>query len=454
MSAFSGCAVSKPPVNCKDAQNRASSTPGPKAKNLFRYVPRRILQVSAMELDGPGSPPLGQSSFTKRFWQLVDSVVDPAWRTLLEMPWAIRATTLAAITAGLAFWQIPGLWEGMTSHLISNPPIAAQAGADRGFPDNAATEALTSRIGNMVRTEILQNPQDQTAWSLAQAMFSVMLAKKSIPSNMEAINSKIKSTAHNERFCWSEYDNEPDKPCALFISGWIFGSIPESNLSSYRNEIDKALELQTQSGAWPMFESTLSDRFLSTYTTAWMIVGLKAVRDARLDPALNDRIDPAIARACVWLVKNRESSGRWKSFPDLPYSRVSLSISGLVVHAIAEGCPDQIEAVADSWVDRLAQTTAFGDNDENGYIEIQTGLGQTNDHFVYFRIPWMMIAAIDAAEHSNPDRRAKATRFVGNLLARPEVQNADSDHRSWARAELLVALEYLAANRKNLSPAS
>ena len=65
------------------------------------------------------------------------------------------------------------------------------------------------------------------------------------------------------------------------------------------------------------------------------------------------------------------------------------------------------------------------------------------DTFVQLKLPWMLIATVDAYSNGNILQKGRALDWINVALSKQSVLTADANTESWKRAELLYAIKYV-----------
>lgn len=393
-----------------------------------------------------------EKSFSERLGQLADSVLDPFWQKLMLMNWVVRASVLLCIGFGVAAWQFPSLVSPLgklvspiskkvfapSSALVGNPTALSSASTFRKPSD------LRKELAPILHSEVdAADLSEQTAWSLSQAMVALAGLPGQQPGPSAAVIGQIKTSAHGDKFCWSELLHEEEQPCTYFVSGWVLSAFARIDQGVAAKDYDFLLSKQFDNGAWPMFEGG-GDVYSSTYTTSCMIIGLSDQLDKGLVPA--DKVEAvrrSTRRAALWLARNQETSTRWKAFPNLRGSAASLSLSGLAIYALGRSNDQGLASIYRNWLLSLPENAATMSNEQSSYLEIASSRGTRIDHFVQFHIPWAAIATVDAMKDADSTLRERGKAFIRNALKNKAVTEAGTDGRSWWHAELLIGLRYL-----------
>jgi hypothetical protein len=385
-------------------------------------------------------------TFMENFSQLFNAVTEPVWARIRSMTWLGQASVLAVLTILIAVWQLPSLRNAAYDQIAG---MVSKSDVDVSKHSNVPNiEQLRAGIGQIVKTETLSgNISLQTSWSLSQAIIPIKMNGSGAIANQAALIAEIMATKRTDRFCWPVLLHDASGPCALFISGWVMKAFASMGEGISGSEIDSLLVMQSSDGSWPTFEGTSSDRFQSTYATSWILLGLHDLRKANLIPADRvEAVDKAILSGSLWLYQNREVNARWKPYPNWQKATVSVSISGLAIHTLNTIKLQDISGLNEQWLNSLPDNGKIENNNEQPYIEIPTSRGLGIDQFVYFRIPWMVIATVDTLNTVDGEGRQKGRNFINSILKADEILVAEKHEWAFWRSELLYSLEYLNAN--------
>jgi hypothetical protein len=273
----------------------------------------------------------------KKLEELAQSLLDPIWTWVMARSWAFRACVL--VLGGGVFLGVYNL-DLVSEHyrvVISTIKIVT-AGNNHIALDNSTKERLSSTV---MRLEATVNADlttlfELTPWSTAQAIVAV--GKKdgtSPPAYARNAVSLIRSKRTGRCFCWVEIPAQDADGICVFITGWVMLAFSNLNETISDADITYILEAQNVQGWWPLFLDKTEATFASTYSTAWIVLGLVEIgRNDRISSALRQRINDAVGRALSWLLITRTGFAKWKPYPNMANSKDSDSISGLVLHAL------------------------------------------------------------------------------------------------------------------------
>jgi hypothetical protein len=374
----------------------------------------------------------------KRAEQLLDSLLEPLWQRALRASWPTRLLILVLAVALIVSVTYPAKVRslGNTAYYLAlgafaDPQTPALSGRSRERLRSAA-----DRLALLVRSDLAQLDA-VTPWSLAQTMYAIP-AWAAV--DRERLFRFIRERANPDCSCWTEIPTTTLDRC-VFISGWIFAALAKTGTPASEKEIEFLLKEQDTSGWWPTFSAANPPQSASTYTTAWVLIGLQ---EQRMRGLISEQqlpaIDIAIQTGTTWLLSNREPNARWKPYPYMTTSAVSESISGLAMHALHATTPENMAVIDREWLDNLPRRPISVSEHENSYVLVSTKAGVSIDHFVQIKLPWLLVATVDAFPNGDVIQRARATGWLETQLNQADVLAADTVAQNWWRAEVLYSL--------------
>jgi hypothetical protein len=210
------------------------------------------------------------------------------------------------------------------------------------------------------------------------------------------------------------------------------------------DELQFALSSQSDDGSWHTFNVADAAQQGSTYSTAWLLIGLSEQKRKDFIPGADAQaVDGAVTRAVGWLLSHRSGGARWKTYPELTGSEESESISGLALHALHLASPKRAATLDSDWIGTLPERLIPAPEGENNYIVLAGANARAIDHFVQFKLPWMLIATVDAYPQGDLLHRVRAMEWLEKSLNQPSVVGADAESTDWWRAEFLYSLHYI-----------
>ena len=384
--------------------------------------------------------------FKKKLEILLDSALEPVWKWLMASSRQVKIAIL--LVSGLLFYVVtyPDTVESLyiktnsiAKVLFSAPDVVPLAG-----DIVKESRSTVTRLSKTVSGDLLKlNVSNLVPWSAAQALMSVAGADSTV-IDKDAIVSFIRSNTVPGCACWTELPKNASDAQCIFISGWVMAAFADAGVPVTSEELRYALDAQDQDGWWPTFHIMKYPNYASTYSTAWILIGLLRQKEKGF---INKRdtvtVDNAIARATGWLLSARGKGARWKSYPKLNVNTESESISGLVLHALHLSVPGQVASIDREWLESLPFKAVGASDGENYYIDMKSKDFEAIDHFVQLKAPWMMIATVDAYASGTTFQRAKALRWLEATLGHESYSVADADEKNWWRAELLYGMRYV-----------
>jgi hypothetical protein len=253
--------------------------------------------------------------------------------------------------------------------------------------------------------------------------------------------------------CWQEITAPHSLPNVI-VSGWVLFALAEFHFPATESELRFFLMEQKRDGWWSVFQATDEEANASTFGTAWALIGLQAqLRNKLIPQTMEEEVSNAIRNGSSWLIRHR-SGTCWKDYPLNEAGKDSVSLSGLVMHALHLTAPDSIEQLKKDWLynlpsahicrnhfDRVPDANAR----EQSFFGVKLRVGDSvSEAFVQLTLPWMLIATADAYSAGNHFERTRALLWMERALDQESVIHADTQVNNWWRAEFLLALRYVA----------
>jgi hypothetical protein len=283
-----------------------------------------------------------------------------------------------------------------------------------------------------------------TGWSAAQALLAT--GRQGKPSiEEEKLIQYIHATRLPACNCWAELNSDDQRQAWTFVTGWVLTALASKHQAASEGELAFLLRQQNPDGSWTSIPAQGLIEYASVFATSWSIIGLHEQLTAGLitDEAVAKKMSDAIQRGAEWLAQKRQSNARWKAYPNLQSNSESDSLSGLAVHALHITRPDLIGEIYEDWLDNLPQSPVPASLGENTYVEIKRVGTVQIDHFVQLKMPWMLIATVDAYGNGSIFQKVRALTWIERTLSHESIKNADTEPKNWWRAELLIALNYV-----------
>jgi hypothetical protein len=381
--------------------------------------------------------------FRKKIEILLDAVLAPVWQWVMAASWRTKILILIVLAAVAAVVANPDVALRGISRTLVAYHVAFPKGRSLPFAANTVTslDAAAKRLAVTVSGDLVQlNAPDVTVWSAAQ---SVVASRSAQLDNKPEIVAFIRGLTAPNCACWVELPEQKDAPHATFISGWVMAALAALDTPATEDELQFALHAQSSDGSWHTFTVADQPQHASTYSTAWLVIGLTEQKRKHFIPAADAHaVDGALTHAVGWLLSHR-SGARWKGYPQMPSSAESESISGLALHALHLAAPERAVSLDNDWISSLPDRAIAASDGENNYVELEGANGRAIDTYVQLKLPWMLVATVDAYPQGDLLHRVRAMEWLERSLNHQSVVNAEATDSTWWRAELLYSLNYV-----------
>jgi len=332
---------------------------------------------------------------------------------------------------------------------------------------DAAAEQLRAAISGLtpqLRANLKNAGQpDFEPWPLAQAVVAVNNNKDEL-SERTLILSSFTALAEPECECWREFpthylyfnpgpgvqalppEQGTKRPLNVVATGWVLLAQASLNSPASPKTLEFLLAEQHPDGWWGIFPVDRDAKFASIYGTCWALIGLGAQLSAKSVP--DDRrsaVENAIRRGTKWLLDTQHDA-RWRFYPLWTQSPIdSESLSGLALHTLhtVADSPSGLELIDREWMNKLPAPPE-PDKSDFQLLNIDTKEGRTTDHFQQIRLPWLIVATVDAYPNGTVWDRARAVLWFEQAIKQADRgREPISKSANWWAAELLFALNYL-----------
>jgi hypothetical protein len=384
---------------------------------------------------------------SKSLEKLVDALLEPLWlraKAWIEsLSW--QGHILLLVVAGLAslaavYWNsLPSFYRYAVAFgkVVTSPPTQIPLDSSLAFKVRETSRRLAEGLrADLNRPDKLYPP---SAWTLAQ--------EAAANSGMIKINAELVRTYFRNMEvacnCWQETPDGAHPP-NVAVSGWVLFALAELNFPATEAEVRFFLSEQKRDGWWPTFQSTDSETFASTWSTAWALIGLQTqLRNGLIPQTMEEEVSNAVGNGSTWL-ERQGSNSRWKDYPSNRAGNSSDSLSGLVMHALHLTASDSITQLKRDWLDNLpTKVPPAVDRSQNLiWVTLRDGTA-TEDKVVQVTLPWMLIATVDAYSAGNYFERTRALLWIEGALDQEAVIHAETQVENWWRAEFLLALRYV-----------
>ena len=385
--------------------------------------------------------------FWKELEKILDALLEPFWLRVgawaKDLSWQGRAlllvlvglVALAAVywNSLLLFYRTAATFEKIVTSAPAQIPLDSSLTFKVRETSRRLAEGLQAELNDP------GNLDPPSAWTLAQLTGA---SGGMIKIKAEVVRAYFRDMeiAYN---CWPETLSHPPNVAA---SGWVLFALAELNFPATEAEVRFFLKEQKRDGWWSVFQATDDEANASTFGTAWALIGLQSqLRRKLIPPTMEEEVANAIAKGSSWLIRHQGSASRWKDYPFHEKGAYSDSLSGLVMHALHLTASDSITQLKKEWLDNLpSKVPAAGDNSQTFVWPRLRAGALVKDDFVQITLPWMLIATADAYGAGNYFERTRALLWMEQALYQESVIHADTQVDNWWRAELLLALHYVA----------
>ena len=342
-------------------------------------------------------------------------------------------------------WHKPGIVTENYRLGISTLKVAmADGGLALDSDTKAKLSSTTQRLEKTVKADLM-NLAGLEPWSIGQAIVAVEEGEQPTrPVFAQKAISLIRSHETDGCFCWAEVPRKQTDEMCTFIAGWVMLAFSRLGEPISDSEAAHVLGAQRAEGWWPIFEDKTDEEFASTYATAWIVLGLAEMnRRELISFAMRSQVEDAIARGVAWLQTTRADSGKWKPYPNMANSKVSDSVSGLVLHTLHVADPSGLRDLDRDWLSSLPRDPPEATAMEGDFVVLRGSNIARIDHFKQIELPWMLIATVDAYPSGDVSEKGRARNWIDAALSEHSVLTADATTNEWWRAELLYALKYV-----------
>jgi hypothetical protein len=382
-------------------------------------------------------------SLKKAIDEIFGSVIRPIKEWVLRQSWGVRVICLIVIAAAAFAWWKPQTVTGFyqqghfywRSWRSPSDKVPLSDGAQQSLA--LAIKRLAPSVEADLSTDL--NQSSMSPWSASQAAFALGAAGQPLPDK-DALVAYVNSRRVGGCFCWTELEEQQKPQSASFIGGWVMAAFAKAGAPAATEDFDYVLQHQNPAGWWPMFPESGASQYASTYSTAWLTLGLHEQRSAGLVPADKTRaVDGAIRRAVMWLMRSRQGA-RWKAHPSAPQTDTPDAQSGFVLHVLHQFGSLDLTDVDRAWLDALPQKDLDPSSLDRHYTILPYARSSAIDHFEDIRLPWILLATADAFPSGSVAQRARTLNWFENVLRNPEVRGADTQGFDWVRSELLIGI--------------
>lgn len=384
-------------------------------------------------------------SLKKAIDEIFGSVIRPIKEWILRQSWGVRVVCLIVIAlAAFAWWKpqtVGGFYQQGTFYWRS-----WRSGSDKVPLSGPAQRSLAlaiERVAPSVEAD-LDTRGSQTSpltpWSASQLVLALRSAGRDIADKPGYVTFVNHGRFSPDCFCWTELEEQPKSEVVGYVGAWVMAAFADIGQPLTTADLDYLLNQQNAGGWWPMFPESGAAAYSSSYTTAWMTLGLHKQRVAGLIPAeRRAAVDRAIFRASIWLMRSRRGA-RWTAHQGAPNSDTPEALSGFVLHVLHQVGAADLADLDRAWLDSLPTHDLEPTSLEKHYMVLPYGRRSQIDHIVEIRLPWILLGTADAYASGTAAQKARALNWIEQVLRDPSVRSADTQGFDWVRAELLLGL--------------
>jgi len=294
-------------------------------------------------------------------------------------------------------------------------------------------------------------PDKYSAWTVSQMTVALLGAKE---ADRETVTALLDRMRYANCHCWKVVSSEPVPDSASL--NWVAFAMAKLGQKLPGEDIATILNNQ-HDGWWPAFSSATDDEGnASTYATAWSILALNEQMRLGIEEPQLSEVQGKINRGKGWLLNKKvPGKARWLDYPNAvgTLGKETIGISGFVVHVLHRLGADTRDIDAEWMRDLPADVPKPGDFDTNPIFVAMSNTSWLQDNVRQLRLPWTIIATVDAYQNGALSDQARANKWFRQLTNQigPQVGTLMSSNLSWAASELTIALRYL--GRKQLAGA-
>jgi hypothetical protein len=386
------------------------------------------------------------SSFGDFKRQLIESVVGPVRDAILRSSWPVRAMVLGLLVSAGLLWRTA---QSVDWNLLGDMSVAVRHRGALQLPTLEAAEVdqailtLSPYLAGELHNAY-NNPDNYTAWTVSQMTVALLGHKEADKNTVTTLLDKIRLANCN---CWKVVSSAPFQDTASV--NWVAFALAKLGQKLPSRDIKIILDNE-HNGWWPAFRSAAADveANASTYATAWSLLALNEQLRLGIEEPQRSEVQAKIALGEAWLVRNSEAGkARWPDYPNAgpTLGKEMIGISGLVVHVLHRLGADTRQIDAEWMSDLPADIPKPSDYDANPVFVTMPINNFVQDNARQLRLPWTIIATVDAYQNGTLSDRARANKWFRQFTNQigPQVGPMMSNMTAWAASELTIALRYL-----------
>lgn len=392
-----------------------------------------------------GLPTVGYVPFFERHRPKTAADVLKKKQVLPRLSWSVYLSVVVLIV--ILVWGYRDVVSNADSSVFTRLQSLRSDKIQLSNSQHKALDEFTQDMTSFLSAELSKKGTSPfyRAWTIAQIVVSLRgRAEIEEPALRDFFNQQKESCN-----CWRQ---QPGHPGHVAATAWVLTALARIERPATHEELLFLLKNQNPEGWWPIFPSNGDRINASTYATTWALLALSEQVRKHFVPAgdLEDVI-AAIQGGRAWLLKTQiEGKARWDDYPFAVERIESVSLSGLVVHALhvsGEGGYVQIDRL---WLDEIPSSDSLSlltDERSSRAVDLAKG-GFERDATRNYMFPWILIATADAYPNGDWSERAKGLGFVKRSVERLGELRGRLRELPWTAAEFEIALRYLEDNKK------
>lgn len=388
------------------------------------------------------TPPSSFGDFKR---QLTESVMGPVRDAILRSSWLVRALVLTLIAcAGLLVKSAQTVdWS-----LLKDMSVAVFHRDALHLPtweaakvDQAIYSTLFPYLSGELHDAYGSN-SNYSAWVVSQMTVALLGGQEPDGKSFAMLLDKMRFA---DCRCWKVVSSARFQDTATV--NWVAFAL--AKVGQKLSSEDIAIILNNQhNGWWPAFSSaTDNEANASTYATAWSVLALhEQIRLGIAEPQRSE-VQAKIDRGKAWLIsKKMQGKASWLDYPNGTPRKEMIGLSGLVVHVLHRLDASTRDIDAEWMRDLPADIPKPDDHDANPLFVAMPNANFAQDNTRQLRLPWTIIATVDAYPNGTLSNQARANKWFRHLSNQMEPQVATvMSNMPWAASELTIALRYLRA---------
>lgn len=387
-----------------------------------------------------------------RLRDVLDDVLGPPVDWLRRRKWWFKACLVLAALLGVLALRFPPVRSALTTSASSvdrcvrvlvwgqeHPPIRSSIQA-----------ALRGSITNLASalSPLVHGPNFAgQAWTTSQVIVATLGL---VPLDSGTACQYLERESGPGTPAWCKW-REPGRPPHTAATAWV--ALAYARMASTRGEAavrflvsSQHVEGENVGGWWAIYDGAYSDeRNASSYATAISVLALlQQLESGMLAAGLRDSVQRTVDLGVSWLQRTKlPDRARWFDYPLRPGGHESVSISGLVLHALHRHGGLALDQYDRQWLRGLPKADLSATEPEMSGWSIGRPDGSiiASDDTRYYQLQWAAIATADAYRSGSLREKIAGLAWLEDGVGRraprlvPEVLKVGE----WVAAETLIA---------------